>query len=318
MSQATISVHEVSPADLGTTLQWLFPHLTVDRAQWMLGQLTERVQNKRLAEIIVLEARAGDVTVSAAVAILQPAKAASLLAFHALEPSKTAENAVLNHLRTHLSERSIQFLQATSDSPQNDRRLTRLGFKHLAELAVLVLEPEKLASFDCGKASSLQFLPTMDDPAMIDRIAEAAELSFVETCDCPALSEFRTPTEIVDGYRQSPQFDAHFWRLAMLGGKPAGCLILTRHQVDQTPPEGRDLMGVGAVEISYMGLVPRYRKRGLGKELLIEAVRIAKQHHASRMVLAVDRENSPAIALYQRQGWTEAAKESVWGMQISS
>jgi ribosomal protein S18 acetylase RimI-like enzyme len=316
MSQAIISVHDVSPADLGTTLQWLFPHLTIDRAQWMLGQLTERVQSKRMAEIIVIEARADDELVSAAVAVLQPAKAASLLAIHALGTSKAAENAVLSHLRSQLAGRGVQFLQATSDSPPTDRRLIRLGFKHLAELAVLVLESEKLASLDCEADSTLQFLPATNDPAMIDRIAQTAELSFTETCDCPALNEFRTPTEIVDGYRLSPQFDSHFWRLATLGNKPAGCLILTAHRAEQPPPIEREKAAVGAIEISYMGLVPQYRKRGLGRALLIEAVKIAKQHHASRMVLAVDRENSPAIALYQRQGWTEAAKESVWGMQI--
>jgi len=36
------------------------------------------------------------------------------------------------------------------------------------------------------------------------------------------------------------------------------------------------------------------------------------------MILAVDRENSPAIGLYQRQGWIEAAGETVWGLKIST
>jgi ribosomal protein S18 acetylase RimI-like enzyme len=317
MNPATISVNEVSPIDFGNTLQWLFPHIAVDRAQWILEQLTERVQNKRMSEIIAIEAKNSEGTLCAAVTVLQPARAASLLAIHSLGRSEAAEQAVFSHLRTILSDRGTQFLQAPSDTEQNGLRLTRLGFKHLAKLAVLVLESETMARINCDIESRLQFLPTLNDASMIDRIGKVAEASFSESDDCPALSEFRTPTEIIDGFRKSSQFDPLLWRLATLGGTPVGCLLLTPHGEVDSSREGGPATAFGAVEISYMGLVPAYRKRGLGTELLVESIRIAKQNQASRMVLAVDRENSPAIALYQRQGWIEAAEESVWGMHIS-
>ena len=316
MSKPVNDIRDVSPAELGNSLQRLFPLLTVERAQWVLGQLTERVECKRIAEIIGVEATHSDAPACTAIAVVQPANAASLLAIGSHAGARHAEYEVMGRLLERLQNLGIRFLQATTDTEQDEQRLRRLGFEHLAKLAVMVLDAENFSLAEGKSRSTLLFQPVDGDPEMVARVCHTAELSFVETSDCPRLSRFRTPTEIVDGYRKTPTFDPGLWRLATIDGNPAGCLILTPHRVNSTFAEGRESSVIEAIEISYMGLVPKYRKRGLGHVLLNEAVAIARHQNASRMVLAVDRENSRAISLYRRNGWIEVTQESVWGMKI--
>jgi ribosomal protein S18 acetylase RimI-like enzyme len=56
-------------------------------------------------------------------------------------------------------------------------------------------------------------------------------------------------------------------------------------------------------DISYLGLVPEARGRGLGKELVRKALFEARAADALQLTLAVDERNWPARDLYQRMGF---------------
>ena len=62
-------------------------------------------------------------------------------------------------------------------------------------------------------------------------------------------------------------------------------------------------MKSGAIELTYIGVAPNQRNKGLGRKLLdafIEASGLAG--HRS-IILSVETENAPAIALYERSGF---------------
>ena len=71
---------------------------------------------------------------------------------------------------------------------------------------------------------------------------------------------------------------------------PAGVLLLNRST------------RTDALELVYLGLAPGYRGRDLGDLMMRRALATASCVGARRLSLAVDRENLPALRLYQRHG----------------
>jgi GNAT superfamily N-acetyltransferase len=80
--------------------------------------------------------------------------------------------------------------------------------------------------------------------------------------------------------------------VAYAGGVPAGYFEL----------DGRE---PGLVEINYLGLVPEFHGRGLGKWLLGESVEVAWSLRPDRVIVETCTLDGPrALALYQRAGFT--------------
>lgn len=326
MRQSDASVRDVPPAELTACLQSLLPHVAPPRAHWIVAQLADRVGQKRLSDIVAVESRFDGQITGAAITLLNPSAAATLLAIHDAErlpeggivQNPRDESAVFNRLRDRLRSTGVRFLQASADSQEDAIVLQNLGFQRIAELVFLILEAESMTPAPPPAVeTAIQFEVVGQDERLLAIACDVAARSFLGTQDCPRLSEFRSASEIVNGYKNAAAFDPTIWRVLMVAGEPAGCLFLTAHRVGLESVEGENAPS-GAIEVSYMGLVPEFRGAGLGKRILAEAYRIARGRNAARMVLAVDCENSPALALYHRQGWTEASGESVWGMRINS
>ena len=58
--------------------------------------------------------------------------------------------------------------------------------------------------------------------------------------------------------------------------------------------------------ITTVSVDPQHRKQGLASRLLIQCVAHAQERGYARVLLEVDRENEPAIALYEDLGFTMA------------
>jgi ribosomal protein S18 acetylase RimI-like enzyme len=87
-----------------------------------------------------------------------------------------------------------------------------------------------------------------------------------------------------------------------LGGPLAGWFELKRHDD-------------GSVEIAYFGILPGFRRRGLGKHLLGEAVRRAWEAGASRVWLHTCTLDDPAaLPNYRSRGFT-AYKEETYAVE---
>ena len=85
-----------------------------------------------------------------------------------------------------------------------------------------------------------------------------------------------------------------------MGQLPVGVLLLT------AVPE------CGALDLSYLGVVPGARGQGFGRELAGKAIREAVAARAAQLTLAVDARNLPARQLYARLGFEEAQAREVF------
>ena len=59
----------------------------------------------------------------------------------------------------------------------------------------------------------------------------------------------------------------------------------------------------GAIELTYIGVASDQRGKGLGKELLDAFIRSSQSKGYRSVVLSVERENFPAISLYEKTGF---------------
>ena len=66
---------------------------------------------------------------------------------------------------------------------------------------------------------------------------------------------------------------------------------------------GQPDMKSGAIELTYIGVASNQRNKGLGRELLNAFIEASRSSGYHSVVLSVEMENTPAIALYERSGF---------------
>jgi ribosomal protein S18 acetylase RimI-like enzyme len=165
--------------------------------------------------------------------------------------------------------------------------LERSGFRHITRLDYLrhrlesVEWPKTPASFSC------QTYPHSDPQLFQQTLLRTYE----GTQDCPELNGVRTMDEILDGHRAQGVFDPNRWRLAWDGAAPVGVLLAT------------EVVEWQGWDISYVGVVPEARRRGIGRWLTQLVLGDAKAAGASQVTLAVDARNRPAWNLYVHLGF---------------
>jgi ribosomal protein S18 acetylase RimI-like enzyme len=118
--------------------------------------------------------------------------------------------------------------------------------------------------------------------------------------DCPELNGLRTIEESVEGHRGQGKWRPETWRLAWLDEQPAGVVFMT---------ELED--GVGW-DVSYVGVTPEFRRRGVGRALALHALHTARAVGAPQLLLAVDRRNAPALRLYEGLGFQPTEHREVF------
>jgi len=114
--------------------------------------------------------------------------------------------------------------------------------------------------------------------------------SYESSLDCPVLTGMRHIEDVISSHKASGDFDPNHWFLLYDKQTPLAVLLLAK------APR------VDAMELVYLGLVPAARGRGLGALVLRKALNVALQSGVSKLTLAVDAANSPAIKLYLRHG----------------
>ena len=62
-------------------------------------------------------------------------------------------------------------------------------------------------------------------------------------------------------------------------------------------------MKSGAIELTYIGVAPNQRNKGLGRKLLDAFIEASRSSGYHSVVLSVEMENAPAIALYEKAGF---------------
>jgi mycothiol synthase len=120
------------------------------------------------------------------------------------------------------------------------------------------------------------------------------------TADCPEVNGIRDLREIIEGHQAQGKYDPRRWFLAFAGNLAVGVLMLTEI------PEWHGW------DISYVGVVPEARSRGLGRELTCKALRDAQAAGAVQVTLAVDDRNLPARNLYRQLGFESFDQREVY------
>lgn len=119
------------------------------------------------------------------------------------------------------------------------------------------------------------------------RVCQIIERTYRDTLDCPELDDSRSVDDVVRGYAEAAPLLVWIMRD---GREDAGVLILSDHPANEQ------------TELTYMGLAPEYRGCGGGTKVIDFAIESSAKLGRKRMVLAVDRRNSPAIKHYESAG----------------
>lgn len=186
----------------------------------------------------------------------------------------------------------------TPEEAESAAWLADFGFTCNAELFFLArsLETPYLA----GDSPADLSIEIFDDEANAARFATLIEHTYHDSLDCPQLNGTRTGVEALAGHRLSGEFHPRGWRLYRTGGCDAGVLLLNEHP-DQD-----------AVELTYFGIAPEFRGRGLGSKLLSDAITLSRSWNRAVLFLAVDARNDFANRLYAQAGFQEVARRIVW------
>jgi GNAT superfamily N-acetyltransferase len=136
--------------------------------------------------------------------------------------------------------------------------------------------------------------------AIESRFSDTITRTYHGSLDCPALDGTRSPEDVLAGHKGSGLFTAAGWFLIADGAADVGVVLVNRH------------MNRSACEIVYMGIVPKYRGRGLGRWLVAQAAAVAKSMDAAVLTVAVDVENAPACRLYRETGFRKVSQRYVY------
>ncbi len=115
--------------------------------------------------------------------------------------------------------------------------------------------------------------------------------SYEDTRDCPALVGKRAIGDVMEGHRSTGLFLPEYWGVLLSDGEPAGVLLCNA------------LPARDAMELVYLGVSKPYRGRGIGGQLVRQAIRWSERRRVSSLYLAVDEQNTPAVAMYRGAGF---------------
>ncbi|HEY1190752.1 MAG TPA: GNAT family N-acetyltransferase [Gemmata sp.] len=212
--------------------------------------------------------------------------------------SPEAGDAVVRAACEWLRARGVKVCQAFADGDEVAHMgpLERAGFLRTTELAFLRRDVTPDAPAPPGPGARLNF--SAESAPFADEFLAALLATHDGSLDCPELNATREPRELLDGFVY-PAFG--WWFSARCDGEPVGLFSCAVGAED-----------AGAADLTYIGVVPSARGRGVGAELLGFALVSAARAGAKRVSVSVDVRNEPAVRLYSRAGFTEYERRGVW------
>lgn len=229
----------------------------------------------------------------------------------ASRPSDGACPEAMGHLLdsaiSSLNARDVAIAQALLDPGATEEHLvfTAGGFTQLARLDYLERPIPRFRSIKVPTLGNGVRIEPWDprDRALMHTLLER---SYEDTLDCPRLSGMRRVEDILDGHRASGIFTPEWWHVLWVDDKPQGVLLFNRSADGET------------IELVYLGVSRGIRGRGLGNTLLRHGLAHLDGAPGRAIVLAVDKENSPAVRLYRRSGFRIAVRRVAFIRQVGS
>lgn len=316
------SIREGRLDDLFPLMEIITQELSLGRQHLALASLSEAVKGKGSERVFsVVAVREGRV-VAGAVATRVADDAAQFIGFGchgSIRPDQQLDlsRSLADRLHQRLQSDGFQFVQASCDASDDAPRCASVGYEWIATLDYLQAdvnamlddwsanerkEPSLLwqaAGLDC------QQIDPCETPESWQRMVNLVQSTYEQTLDCPRLNGFRSAADVVGAYVTASSFQPEGWRMISENGRDVACLVTVGHGATNT------------VELTYMGIAPSHRGRGIGKLLVSEAARIARTKASDRIVLAVDQANRPAHAVYRQCEFEKIGSEAVWGRNLS-
>ncbi|MCG3138954.1 MAG: Mycothiol acetyltransferase [Phycisphaerae bacterium] len=191
----------------------------------------------------------------------------------------------------------IQALVTADDRP-GELLLQQAGFTYLAELQYMA----------CDVPATISLPPCPQDDCRIINydeahraiMAEALQQTYIDSQDCPGLTELRSIDEVIQTHQATGIFDPALWWVVCHDTQPVAVLLLT--QVPEQPQ----------LEVVYIGVTPAYRRRGWCNWLMHHALAITYQRQGRQLLLAVDARNLAARRIYERLGFQLTDTRHAW------
>ena len=233
-------------------------------------------------------------------ALVQTMPGALAVAWPPRGESAEIEDALTQTACNWLKHGGVKVCQAFASSEERPAMapLERNGFSFVTQL--VFLERDVVPEDDSVKPPTIrvQCKPWLGLPTREQR--EVLLATHEEALDCPELNDARTSDEVINGYfRDNP--GTYSWWLKIEGSeRPVGVMLFEKGS------KASDL------ELSYLGLVPTVRGKGLGGAAITYANRIAGNSGYRAVSVAVDARNEPALRLYRRHGFVETYRQEVF------
>lgn len=186
----------------------------------------------------------------------------------------------------------VEFSQFLESSSSSEIRLhySDWGFEDLGELIGLEHQlidiphapgPEHYDSVDFSVESANDF-------------EKVLESTFAGSKDCLGLRGRRSAQDCLRSHQLSTPEALRFWKLFRTRSEYVGIILCVDHRTQRF------------WELLYLGVVPKFRRRGFGLAFLSDALQVAQFGGADRMLLGVDSANEYALRLYDDCGFQEA------------
>lgn len=199
--------------------------------------------------------------------------------------------------------RLIQMLLEPQGADRMEAVLARAGFEPLAVLSYLrrpVTAADRQSPPPSGSPPlRWRFYSTFSHGQFARTIAG----TYQDSLDCPKLAGLRTVGDAIATHKSMGVFTPRAWRLAVIDGRPAGVALVNNVQARG--------------ELVYMGVLPEFRRRGVARAMLVEAIRDTAAMGLPQIGTAVDLANTPAVRLYESAGFKEVRRKATWFVPAS-
>jgi len=287
--------------ELPAALRLAFQYLSADDQDARVANALRLVRARELDPAGVLVARAGEQLLGAMMSMPVPG-ASGLVWPPQVTPGQgrgPIEEQLVQAATRGLSRRGAKLAQsllAPRDVPLADP-LERNGFVHTTSLWYMRHDLHLSAALLLPEDRLTYLSYAVGDPGVFHRTLLR---TYEHSLDCPEVNGVRDIGEIIAGHRSQGCHDPDRWWLAQDGGNPVGVLLMT-----ETP----DLQGW---DLSYLGVVPEARRRGIGLQLARKAIIETRAAEAAQLTLSVDARNGPAWDLYRRLGFEPFDQREVY------
>ena len=238
--------------------------------------------------------------VATVLAVPSAGRTAMVFASHPRAADQTAGIArLVDHACREVAGWHVDLAQALLDPGETlERRMFEAaGFQELAVLSYLERPVSKASPPPAPRwpaDTRIRVEPYRD--GMDGDLGTILERSYEQTLDCPGLYGLRRTEDIIAGHKATGRFDPSLWTLLWVDDEPAGVILINAFPGHKT------------TELVYIGLAPFARGRGLGRQLLRHGLRLLHGRRERSITLAVDQHNTPALALYEAEGFQPAVQ----------